>query len=267
MIQRTYSELNMDMLVFENRNQSYGAFELRKVYNSHIRNSLLIAIFFLAGAFGALYLANKYNCTSNLDIPICTFPPYIIEPEDISKMRYPLAKSLVQTISPPVLVENIKYKPVDELVTEIVPISNTPIDIPIESTEALTGVGGTTGIGEGTQPVSSIIEIPSNDVVDFVEVMPAFAGGDAELKNFILKNTVYPNKMIAEGISGKVYVSFVIEKDGSISMIQIYKSVSEELDAEAIRVISKMPSWTPGMQNGNPVRVKRIIPISFSLTF
>lgn len=98
-----------------------------------------------------------------------------------------------------------------------------------------------------------------------VELMPAFIGGDQALFNYIKKNVKYPKKARKEEIQGKVYVSFVIEKDGAISDVLIKKGVHELLDEEAMRVIKSMPKWTPGTQGGKPVRVQFVMPISFSL--
>ena len=106
----------------------------------------------------------------------------------------------------------------------------------------------------------------SKDIVfDVVENMPEFPGGMGEMMKYLSMNVRYPEAAQKAGLQGRVVVQFVVEADGSISNANVQRGVSEELDAEAIRVIEKMPKWTPGMQNGKAVRVKYSIPISFRL--
>ena len=100
---------------------------------------------------------------------------------------------------------------------------------------------------------------------DVVEQMPEFPGGTSELMKFLSMNIKYPEAAEKAGLQGRVVVTFIVEKDGTVSNAKVVKSVSEELDAEALRVINAMPKWKPGMQKGQPVRVKYTIPISFRL--
>ena len=101
---------------------------------------------------------------------------------------------------------------------------------------------------------------------DVVEQMPQYPGGIGEMMKFLSMNIKYPVAAEKAGTQGRVIASFIVEKDGTITNIKVVKKVSEELDAEAVRVINAMPKWTPGMQNGQPVRVKYTIPISFRLS-
>ena len=100
---------------------------------------------------------------------------------------------------------------------------------------------------------------------DVVEQMPQFPGGPAEMMAFLAKNIRYPVAAEKAGVQGRVIVTFVVEKDGSIAEARIVKSVSPELDAEALRVINAMPNWLPGRQNGEAVRVKYTVPVTFRL--
>ena len=100
---------------------------------------------------------------------------------------------------------------------------------------------------------------------DVVEQMPAFPGGAAALMVYLTENIRYPEKAHKNNIQGRVIVTFTVEKDGSISEAHTVKSVDPLLDAEAIRVINTMPNWIPGRQNGEPVRVKYTVPITFRL--
>ncbi len=98
-----------------------------------------------------------------------------------------------------------------------------------------------------------------------VEKMPKFNGGEVAMFDWIKNNIVYPKEAIKMGIMGKVQVSFVVNKDGSISDVAVVRPVDYLLDKEAIRLISSMPSWEPGTQNGKAVRVMQVLPIKFVL--
>lgn len=98
-----------------------------------------------------------------------------------------------------------------------------------------------------------------------VEKMPEFPGGDMAMMEFLSKNIKYPVEAQKKELQGRVVVSFVVEKDGSLSDVKVAKSVDPQLDEEALRVVKSMPNWTPGMQNGKAVRVKYYVPISYRL--
>jgi TonB family protein len=100
-----------------------------------------------------------------------------------------------------------------------------------------------------------------------IEEQPQFPGGEAAMMKYLKENIEYPAVEKENGIQGKVFISFIIEKDGAVSNVTAVKGVSggPDLEKEAVRVISTMPNWMPGKQNGKPVRVKFTIPISFTL--
>lgn len=104
-----------------------------------------------------------------------------------------------------------------------------------------------------------------DDVYIIVEQMPIFPGGDEALRNFVTNNIQYPEEASKKEISGRVFVSFVIGKDGSVQNVKVARSVDPQLDAEAIRVVKSMPKWNPGQHRGKPVKVSYTIPINFSL--
>lgn len=98
-----------------------------------------------------------------------------------------------------------------------------------------------------------------------VEQQPEFPGGEAALMKFIQKTLKYPAFAVENNIQGRVTLSFVVEKDGSIADIQVMRSPAEELSKEGTRIVSSMPKWKPGRQHGKPVRVKYVLPITFRL--
>ncbi|MEO9533103.1 MAG: energy transducer TonB [Crocinitomicaceae bacterium] len=103
-------------------------------------------------------------------------------------------------------------------------------------------------------------------IYDMPEQMPQFIGGADALDNFINDNKEYPPKAKAAKIQGKVYVQFVVEKDGSISDVVVRRGANKLLDEEALRVVKMMPDWKPGSMRGKTVRVRYTLPITFSLS-
>ena len=103
------------------------------------------------------------------------------------------------------------------------------------------------------------------EAFDVVEQMPEYPGGLAELMKYISMNVHYPEAATKTGTQGRVVVQFIIEKDGTVSDARVVQRVSDELDAEALRVVNAMPKWTPGRQKGQPVRVKYTLPVTFRL--
>lgn len=108
-------------------------------------------------------------------------------------------------------------------------------------------------------------EIEESQIFFIVEEMPEFPGGENALRSYIAKSIKYPIIAQENGIQGKVYVSFVVDKDGGISDAKIVRNVDPSLDKEALRVINSLPKWKPGKQRGKPVRVAYTVPISFVL--
>jgi protein TonB len=108
-------------------------------------------------------------------------------------------------------------------------------------------------------------EVVDNTPFVVVEEMPVFPGGEAALMQYLAKKTVYPQSARQAGISGTVYVTFVIETNGQVSSIGILREVAGGCTEEAVRVVSEMPRWEPGKQRGKPVRVRMNLPIFFKL--
>ena len=104
-----------------------------------------------------------------------------------------------------------------------------------------------------------------NKVFTIVEQMPQVPGGDAALMDYLRSNVHYPTVAAENGVQGRVVVGFVVERDGSITDVQVIRSVDPSLDREASRVVKSMPRWNPGKQNGSAVRVKYQVPVTFRL--
>ena len=116
-----------------------------------------------------------------------------------------------------------------------------------------------------TKSVSAADSLANNKVFTAVEVSPVFNGGQAGFSMFLAHNIKYPKTARDSNIQGRVYATFIVEKDGSLSNIKIMRSPSKSLSDETIRVLSLSPNWTPGYQNNQPVRVSFTVPVNFSL--
>jgi len=103
------------------------------------------------------------------------------------------------------------------------------------------------------------------EIFVIVEDMPEFPGGEVALRRWIANNIKYPVIAAENGIQGRVYVQFVVDRDGSISNAKIARGIDPSLDQEALRVVNSLPKWKPGMQRGKPVRVSYTVPINFQL--
>lgn len=118
-------------------------------------------------------------------------------------------------------------------------------------------------VGNVEKPLKSFQQELPSDVFLETEEMPEFNGN---LIEYLCENITYPDSAKIKGIEGTVYVIFIVEKDGTISNTEVIRGVSEELDNEALRVISEMPKWKPGKYDGQNVRVQYAIPIKFKLS-
>ncbi len=110
-----------------------------------------------------------------------------------------------------------------------------------------------------------VIRQPASDKHMPVEVMPEYPGGTAALYQFVSQKTKYPEEARELGITGKVLVKFIVAKDGGVDSVSIMRGAHPLLDAEAMRVVGLMARWTPGTQDGKPVRVQYVLPINFDI--
>ena len=163
----------------------------------------------------------------------------------------------------------------DDMEEEIIPITRQEVKPPppppppeiIEIVEDEVEIENEVEIEETDTDEDEIIEIEEDDEEFFmvVENMPEFPGGDLGLMKFIQKNVRYPAIAKEYNITGKVYVSFIVDKQGKVTNVKIVRGVDKNLDAEALRVVSLLPKYKPGKQRGKAVRVMFTIPINFTL--
>ena len=118
---------------------------------------------------------------------------------------------------------------------------------------------------EAPQQAAATQAAPTEDVYTFVEQSPQFPGGEAALMEFIRKQLQYPAEAKKNNEEGRVMVQFVVTRDGAIRNAEVVRGVSRSLDQEALRIVSVMPRWNPGKQNGQPVNVRFMLPMTFVL--
>lgn len=179
-------------------------------------------------------------------------------------------------VEPKRLDGDVEYKsPVDTVIVDKAPATIKKRTAPFKAPEtklekkdsAVSEEEVVLKCGEVVVEEKSPLILQSSEEVfgDVAEQMPSFPGGDRKLLDYLSENIRYPEELAESCIQGRVIVTCVIEKDGSVSNVKVVKSVDQRLDAEAVRVVSGMPKWIPGKQNGVAVRVKYTIPVTFRL--
>jgi protein TonB len=126
----------------------------------------------------------------------------------------------------------------------------------------VTHEGNTT---EDLPPENPVVDPDEGKVFTIVEEMPTFPGGEEKMLEYIQRNTKYPAVARENNITGRVYVSFVVDKDGKINNVKVLRGIGGGCDEEAIRVVKSMPDWKAGKQNGRAVQVQFNLPVNFTL--
>ena len=265
-------------LLFENRNKEYGAYVLRHQTGNRNLASILAILVFVAAIVSLLVIKNEYDRyvakhtvvvydqgmeTSNLK----NKAPEVKRSEPIRRENI---EEVVEKIKcsikfvAPIIKKDDEVDPKDEMRTQ---------DEIMKSKVSISVFDVLNGSEDGevlkakqmlvTEPVKPKVE--EYKVFEVVEQMPSFPGGMGALMQYLSKNIKYPPFAEENSIQGRVICTFVVERDGSVTDIHIAKGVDPSLDKEAIRVVSGMPKWIPGRQNGQSVRVKYTLPVTFRL--
>ena len=248
-------------LVFEGRNQAYGAYKLRK--GTTKRNIWSIVIVFLAAVllFLGLQLQKMAQANKTVENTQAVQLATLQEKKKEAKVE---KKEVIKT-EPEKVVEQVKSSvkftaPVIKKDEEV----KAEDEIQLEEVEKSTKAVGAKAKEEIKAPEPPK-HVEEEKVFDVVEQMPSFPGGNSALMKFLNENIHYPVVAQENGVQGRVVISFVVERDGHITDVQVARSVDPSLDKEAQRVVKSMPKWIPGKQNGSAVRVKYNVPVSFRL--
>ncbi|RFS17073.1 energy transducer TonB [Emticicia sp. C21] len=262
--------VTLDEILFEHRNKDYGAYELRTTYKSTVNRAMWIGI----TAFSALFITSyifAHQKEKVEKVTIFELNPGLIKPDEL-----PPVEPLPEPEPPKEIVEVKTEKFMEPKVVETTEMEEVP------PTQAELEVAAISNVDkEGPETSDIITEVPptvappaevkvaeveeSNEAFIHVEVQPTFAGGVSELYKFLNKTLKYPSAAQRNNVGGKVFMSFIVEKDGSITDIQVAKGVGFGLDEEATRAVKLMPNWNPGKQNGRNVRVRFTLPVTFKL--
>lgn len=201
----------------------------------------------LVVALGFLFIVFEW---STVDVkktaPIMTDEYFVTEdlvPVTIQKPNLPPPA----LAAPPRVIAPV-IKPVENNV-DVDPVEVVPTDEPITY-----------------EPVVTEPEVIDEDIIHVrAEIQPSFPGGPDAMMKFLKENLKFPSICAENGIQGRVVVSFVVNKNGSIEQVEVLSGVHERLDAEAVRVVKLMPTWTPGQMQGHAVRTKFILPVTFRM--
>ncbi|HEX5001932.1 MAG TPA: TonB family protein [Bacteroidia bacterium] len=250
-------------MVFENLNQKYGAFLLRRIYRRTLGNAIIITVLIFFGAFIIPTVLSKlFGGAEDENRMVTANEVTLAEPPPIDKNEPPPPP----VEPPPPLKNTIKFTPPVVVKDEEVQEEPPPSQDLLQDAEAGTKTeeGDTSGVDYSLLEGNDVVEQP-DQVFTIVEQMPTFPGGEGELRNYLQKNVKYPPFARENGITGTVYLQFIIGKDGSVSDVKLLRGIGGGCDEEAIRVVKAMPPWKAGKQSGNPVTVMFNLPVKFSL--
>lgn len=266
-------------IVFDGKNKEYGAYQLRATSVKRHTKALLSVLIVLALILTAIIMvmtgvfksADEDVNAKNEQEEVVMAPEDVPEEED--QMDIPEQK--------PEEVQAEEEVAATQAVTEVMIVDKVDKDREVKDQEqvlentAQLGADDHKGVEDINRDrvVKEVVEIkpvekPKDEgpvSMAMVEQKPSFPGGDAAMYKWLNDNIIYPAAASEEGVQGKVTVQFIVEKDGSISHVQVVRGKHPALDAEAARVIRKMPRWTPGRNNGQPVRVTYHLPVQFKL--
>ncbi|WP_295800262.1 energy transducer TonB [Mucilaginibacter sp.] len=254
--------------VFTDRNKAYGAYELRKDNGRNTAKALIIGIIVFVVAISANTIIDmisgfipkgkeKIKITNvvlspppvDLKKPPPPPPPEPPKPKvDQVKFPPPIVKPDVEVKEKPPTIEELKVADPGQKNLKGDKNADVVIDEPVGTSD------------------TKVTEEDPNKIFTSVEQVPVFPGGMEKFYAYLQKTMRYPAVARENGTQGKVIVSFVCERDGSLTDIHVTRGIGDGCDEEAARVIKASPKWSPGIQNGRPVRVAYSVPISFALS-
>lgn len=266
-------------LVFEGKNEAYGAYKIRQ--DTTKRNNMamlflllgiaaIVGIFFAYGGIANAIAASeeRNEGTEALEMVVDEQEQEEQEEEEIVYDIQPEEEQVQQDQ----LMNSEKFT--DYAMDDEAPQEVTKTQDETEKSDvAISSVTFDQGSDEGQQVLKQnevVVEKveqkeEETKVFEVVEQMPQFPGGDGALMQYLSSHIKYPVVAEENGIQGRVVCTFVVERNGSITDVRVVKSVDPSLDKEAVRVIKGMPNWIPGKQNGSAVRVKYTVPVTFKL--
>ena len=269
-------------LVFEGKNKDFGAYVIRtestKRHNKAVLWSIIGTIIFGLLVFGYVK-ASQYieerriaEWGEQIDV-IVDMSQEAEDPEPEQKRLEQEKPEVLQDVLNSIKVTELQIVEDNEVNREDEILSQDEIE---QTNKAFGQTNVDNGQDDRTQFQTAVDEVVvekkeekpkevKEEIHTLVEQMPQFPGGDAALMKYLSSHINYPPMAAENGVQGKVILQFVVEKDGRVGEVKIARSVDKDLDKEAIRVVKSLPKFTPGRQNGYPVRVWYTLPVNFKL--
>jgi protein TonB len=258
-------------VVFADKNKNYGAYQLRKSNGANTSRALIIGsiifivLFFSPKIYSLIKGSMEHEDEQLKAQEVILAPPPPVDPKtpppppveppppkvDQVKMPPPIVKPDIEVRDEPPTVEKLKEADPGQRDIKGDPTADIVIAEPV---------------GEGPKREAAVA-VDDNKVYDFVSIekQPEFPGGISKFYGYLSKAIKYPPMAQENNVQGKVFLSFVVEKDGKLTDITVTRGLGSGTDEEAIRVLKASPRWNPGIQNGKPVRVKYNINVNFTL--
>lgn len=244
-------------IVFEDRHQDYGAFVLRRDYVRRLLMAVVGSVLFFGLAVSIPKIIAAFSGEEEVKEAkkIVDVNLELFEEEKKEEPPPPPTEP-----PPPVKIETVQFTQLEAV--------DEPVEEPPPTQETLQETTASTTTQEGEKidapPPPPPVDDPTFEL-SAVEEQPEFVGGLEAMYKFLGKNVKYPDMERDAGITGRVFVEFVVASDGSITDVSLKRGVSGGLDKEAQRVVKLMPKWNPGKMNGKPVKVRYILPVNFTL--
>lgn len=250
------NSLSWNDMVFSNRNQSYGAYIIRKAYPGRVTMSFAFAMITVSAILASPMIKDVFGDEVKEKPKVVIHGPTVIDPSPRILPPPPRIKEINPPISRFVPPRVTDKEVIDDEVPEIAVVAASNVSADTDNSNVVF-----------TEPIPEAVVEPvaESKIYITVEQQPEFPGGYQAMMKFIGQNTKYPSiarRMETEGTS---FISFVVDDDGTIDNVEVIKGLSAECDEEAMRVIAKMPLWKPGKQNGQAVKVRFVLPFKFKL--
>jgi protein TonB len=257
-------------VVFENKNKAYGAYQLRQKNSSTTSRALLFA----SAAFILLFITPKIismikgalpeeEVVKQVEVAIQPPPPVDPKTPPPPPVEPPPPKQDQVKFPPPIVKPDIEVR--DQEPPQIEDLKKADPGQKTIAGDPDADIVIAAPVGEGPKQAAVVEDTKVYDFVS-IETPPGFPGGIEKFYAYVGKSIKYPPMAAENNIQGKVFLSFVVEKNGELTDIHVDRKLGGGTDEEAVRVLKASPRWTPGIQNGKPVRVKYNIPISFTLS-
>jgi protein TonB len=265
-------------LVFDGKNEAYGAYALRQDTSKRNLYAMLALIAGLIAIVATFLIVNvaseaiaRAQAEHETEVTLEQIEEEIEEEQDDEEIVYEL-EELEQLVAEETVMNSEKFTAYEMEDDAPDQVTKTQDEV-AQSDVAIGAIDYDQGSDEAEHVLKVnekvVDEIPpaveETKVFDVVEQMPQYKGGDQALMDYLNKSIKYPVIAEENGIQGRVVCTFVVERDGSITDVKVVRSVDPSLDKEAVRVLKAMPKWIPGKQNGSAVRVKFTLPVTFKL--